>query len=91
MTSPLYTYGVTTPGGRLVRRGSRAIARWRPRKGRTAEILPADSRFLGLTLVSGRDTIPLESLAFTPSADSLDVAGGTPLRLTTARGRSRSS
>jgi YidC/Oxa1 family membrane protein insertase len=54
--------------------------------GRNAQILPTDSRLLGLTLVTGRDTIPLESLAFTPSADSLDASQGAPLRLTTARG-----
>ena len=55
--------------------------------GSAAEILPPDSRLLGLTLVLGRDTIPLESLDFTASTDSLDVdPRPTPLRLTTARG-----
>jgi YidC/Oxa1 family membrane protein insertase len=87
VTSPLYRYGVSTQGGRLV---SARLTRYRSMapedSGRAAEILPKDSRLLGLTLVTGRDTIPLESLVFTPSADSVDAASGTPLRLTTARG-----
>jgi YidC/Oxa1 family membrane protein insertase len=87
VTSPLYTYGVSTQGGRLV---SARLTRYRSMapedSGRVAQILPQDSRLLGLTLVAGRDTIPLESLVFTPSADSVDAAQGTPLRLTTARG-----
>jgi YidC/Oxa1 family membrane protein insertase len=87
VTSPLYTYGVSTQGGRLV---SARLARYRSMapedSARVAQFLPKDSRLLGLTLVTGRDTIPLESLVFTPSADSVDAAQGAPLRLTTARG-----
>ena len=87
VTAPLYTYGVSTQGGRLV---SARLARYRSMapedSGGNAQILPKDSRLLGLTLVTGHDTIPLESLAFTPSTDSLDAAQGIPLRLTTARG-----
>jgi len=87
VTSPLYDYGVSTQGGRLV---SARLARYRSMapedSGRTAQILPKDSRLLGLTLITGRDTVPLESLAFTSSADSIDASQGEPLRLTTARG-----
>ncbi|HET7468816.1 MAG TPA: membrane protein insertase YidC [Gemmatimonadales bacterium] len=87
VSSPLYAYGVSTQGGRLV---SARLARYRSMapedSGRTAQILPRDSRLLGLTLITGRDTVPLESLAFTASADSLDATQGAPLRLTTARG-----
>jgi YidC/Oxa1 family membrane protein insertase len=87
VTSPLYTYGVSTQGGRLV---SARLTNYRSMApedgGGVAQILPRDSRLLGLTLITGRDTIPLESLVFTPSADSLDATQGTPLRLTTARG-----
>ncbi len=87
VTSPLYTYGVSTQGGRLV---TARLTRYRsiaPEDGgNTAQILPRDSRLLGLTLVTGRDTIPLESLRFTPSTDSLDATRGEPLRLTTTRG-----
>ena len=87
VTSPLYTYGISTAGGRLVQaelRGYRSMAP--EQKGATAEILPPDSRFLGLTLVLGRDTIPLDTWSLTPSADSLAVAGPVTLRLTGAQG-----
>jgi YidC/Oxa1 family membrane protein insertase len=87
VTSPLYDYIVSTQGGRLI---SARLARYRSMapedSGRNAQILPEDSRLLGLTLITGRDTIPLESLAFTASADSIDATHGAPLRLTTARG-----
>jgi len=87
VTSPLYDYRVSTQGGRLV---SAQLKRYRSMApedhGALAQILPPDSRLLGLTVVAGRDTIPLESLRFTASTDSLDAVQGTPLRLTTARG-----
>ena len=86
-TSPLYAYGVSTQGGRLV---SARLTNYRSMapedSGGLAQILPKDSRFLGLTLIAGRDTVPLESLQFTPSADSIDAAQGATLRLTAARG-----
>src|SRR5690349_6241190 len=60
VSSPLYAYGVSTQGGRLV---SARLTRYRSMApedgGRNAQILPTDSRLLGLTLVTGRDTIPL--------------------------------
>jgi YidC/Oxa1 family membrane protein insertase len=87
VTSGLYAYGVSTEGGRLV---SARLTHYRSMApedgGGVAQILTKDSRLLGLTLVTGRDTIPLESVHFTPSADSLDAARGASLRLTTARG-----
>jgi YidC/Oxa1 family membrane protein insertase len=87
ITSPLYTYGVSTEGGRLVTARLKRYRSMAPEDGGgIAEILPKDSHLLGLTLVTGRDTIPLETLHFTASADSLDVAQGEPLRLTGARG-----
>jgi YidC/Oxa1 family membrane protein insertase len=87
VTSPLYTYGITTAGGRLVQAELKYYRSMAPgEKGATAEILPPDSRFLGLTLVLGRDTIPLDTWSFTPSADSLDVTGPATLRLSGSRG-----
>jgi len=53
--------------------------------GRTAQILPENSKLLGLTLILGRDTIPLENWPFTASAERVAVAGPTPLRLRSAR------
>jgi YidC/Oxa1 family membrane protein insertase len=87
VTSPLYTYGVSTTGGRLV---EARLLRYRSMaaedSGGIAQILPPDSRLLGLTLVAGHDTVPLENVRFTPSTDSLAVTGPASLRLTGTRG-----
>ncbi|HEY7649289.1 MAG TPA: membrane protein insertase YidC, partial [Methylomirabilota bacterium] len=87
ITSPLYTYGVSTVGGRLV---EARLLRYRSMApgaaGATAEILPPDSRLLDLSLVLGRDTISLHDWHFTASAKSLAVASPTPLTLTGSKG-----
>jgi YidC/Oxa1 family membrane protein insertase len=84
--SPLYRYGISTRGGRLV---EATLPRYRSMapadRGRPAQILPPDSKLLGLTLVLGRDTIPLQDWPFTVSAESLSVNGPTPLRLSATR------
>jgi YidC/Oxa1 family membrane protein insertase len=86
VTSPLYTYGISTRGGRLV---EATLSRYRSmaqgEKGKPAQLLPPDSRLLGLTLVRGQDTIPLHDWPFTVSAESLDVKGLTALRLSGQR------
>jgi YidC/Oxa1 family membrane protein insertase len=85
--SPLYRYGISTAGARLI---EARLLRYRSiapsDSNATAEILPPESRLLGLTLVLGRDTIPLHDWIFSASTDSLEVAGPTPLRLTASRG-----
>jgi YidC/Oxa1 family membrane protein insertase len=84
--SPLYHYAVSTRGARLI---EATLPRYRSMaahdRGRTAQILGSDSRLLGLTLVLGRDTIPLADWPFTASAESLVVSGPTPLRLSATR------
>ena len=86
VTSPLYRYGISTRGARLV---EAILPRYRsmaPQEhGQTAEILPPESRLLGLTLVLGRDTVRLDDWVFTASAESLSVSSPTPLRLTASR------
>jgi YidC/Oxa1 family membrane protein insertase len=83
VVSPLYTYGINTRGGRLL---DATLHRYRSmapgQRGSTAQILPPNSQLLDLTLVIGRDTIPLRDWIFTPSADSLTVDRPTSLRLT---------
>jgi YidC/Oxa1 family membrane protein insertase len=87
VTSPLYTYGITTRGARLV---EATLPRYRSMapadRGQVAQILAEDSRLLGLTLVLGQDTIPLREASFTASAESLAVTGPTQLRLSTSQG-----
>ncbi len=86
ITSPLYTYGISTRGGRLV---EATLSRYRSmapgQKGKPAQLLPPDSRLLGLTLVRDQDTIPLHDWPFTVSAESLDVKGPTKLKLSGER------
>ena len=86
VTSPLYRYGISTRGARLV---VATLPRYRSMasgdSGRPAQILPPGNRLLGLTLVLGRDTIPLADWPFQASAKSLSVSRPTPLRLSSTR------
>ena len=82
VTSPLYTYGISTSGARLVQAELHRYASMAPgEQQRRAQILPDESALLGLTVVRGRDTVDFRGATFTPSADSLAVRGETPLRL----------
>lgn len=82
--SDLYVYGISTEGGRLVQA---SLRRYHPtipgRKDRPLELIAPDSSMLGGRLVSGRDTIPLGALRFTPSVQDLAVTTpNAPLVLT---------
>ncbi|MEP7226691.1 MAG: membrane protein insertase YidC [Gemmatimonadales bacterium] len=82
ITSPLYTYGISTRGGRLVEATLSHYRSMAPgNKGKPAQLIPPGSQLLGLTLVRGQDTIPLHDWPFTVSAESLDVKGPTALKL----------
>ena len=87
VTSPLYTYGISTTGARLVEASLhhyRSMAQ--ETRGEIAQIIPPGGDFLALTLVLERDTIPLRDWVFTTSAESLAVSGPTPVRLSATRG-----
>jgi YidC/Oxa1 family membrane protein insertase len=87
VTSPLYVYGVSTLGARLVSAELLRYASMAPgEKGRQAQILPPGGDLLGLTLVAGRDTVSFDRVPFTASATRLAVSGPTPLRLSATRG-----
>jgi len=82
VSSPLYTYGISTRGARLVQAELRRYASMAPgEEQERAQILPKDSDLLGLTVVRGRDTIDFRDATFTPSAENIAVSGETPLRL----------
>ncbi len=87
VVSPLYTYRISTAGGKLV---GAELRRYRSMaqedSGRAAQILPPGSDLLGLTLVIGRDTVPLDGWRFTASAESLQVSGPTSFRLSGSQG-----
>jgi YidC/Oxa1 family membrane protein insertase len=88
VTSPLYTYGISTVGGRLVEATLTKYRSMAPGDAKAvAQILPPQSRFLAMSALLGADTIPLGDLNFTPSADSLSVTGPSSLRLTASKGQ----
>lgn len=87
VTSPLYSYGVSTLGARLVSAEMQRYASMAPEeKGRKAQILPPGSDLLGLTFVAGHDTVSFDRVRFTASAPRLAVSSPTPLRLSASRG-----
>jgi YidC/Oxa1 family membrane protein insertase len=83
VTSPLYTYGIGTMGGRVVEATLHQYRSMAPgMNSRPAQILPPQSKLLDLTLVIGRDTMPLRDWRFTASAESLRVERPASLHLT---------
>ncbi len=82
VTSPLFTYGFSTRGATLVEARLHRYASMAPdQQGERAQIMPQGSDLLGLTVVRGGDTVDFRDAVFTPSADSLAVAGDTSLRM----------
>jgi len=88
VTSPLYTYAISTRGGLLAEATLHRYRSMAPgERGDTLQILPPASDLLGLRVVAGGDTLQLREWDFSPSVDTLVVtAGGGPLTLTAARG-----
>jgi YidC/Oxa1 family membrane protein insertase len=86
VSTRLYTYGFSSRGGRLI---EATLPRYRSMapadSGRPAQLLPKDSRLLGLTLVLGRDTLPLHDWPFTISSGDTDGKSPAPLRLSASR------
>jgi YidC/Oxa1 family membrane protein insertase len=86
VSTRLYTYGISSRGGRLI---EASLPRYRSMapadSGRPAQLLPKDSRLLGLTLVLGRDTLPLHDWPFTISRGSADAKLPGSLRLSASR------
>ena len=82
VSSPLYTYGISTTGARLVQAELARYASMAPGETeRRAQIIPRSSELLGLTVVRGRDTVDFRTASFAPSANRLTVSGETTLRL----------
>lgn len=87
VTSPLYRYGIETRGARLVEAVLTRYKSMAPAdSARPAQILPPGGDLLGLTLVRGADTIPLDRWQFTPSTGALAVNGPASLRFSAAQG-----
>ncbi len=76
VTSPLYRFGFSTRGARLVRAELEQYQSFAPGdSGRRVQLVPEDAPLLGLRLVVGSDTASLDNLAFVPSRPALPVAG----------------
>ena len=88
VTGPLFTYGISTRGARLVQASLTRHKSMAPGESeQPAEIVVPNSALLGLALLAGRDTLSLRDWDFTPSAESLDLTSGTTvLTLQAARG-----
>lgn len=84
--SPLYTYAISTLGGRFV---SATLAEYRtmaPGETGPSQLIGTDSGLLAPRLVIGQDTVRLDEWVFTPSARELTVDGAPQsLTLTGAR------
>lgn len=79
--SPLYQFGFSTRGARLVQATLYEYESLAPgERGNDAQLIPANSEFLTYRLVFGNDTLDLSQWTFTPSAELLDVGdAGTRL------------
>lgn len=85
VTSPLYGYGISTHGGRLVEahmRGYRSLAAG---DSGDVQLFPDEGHFLRLAVATGLDTIPLNQFTLVPSARVLTVDGPSTLTLTGSR------
>jgi len=85
--TPLYTYGISTHGARLVRveleqYKSQALAE----KGQPVQLMLPGSELLGLRLVVGSDTLRLDDWAFTSSVTEVSIDGPRTVELTSTQG-----
>jgi YidC/Oxa1 family membrane protein insertase len=86
VTSPLYTYGFSTRGARLVQAELQRYPSMAPgEQRRRAQIMPEGSDLLGLTVVRGRDTVDFRDAIFTASTERLAVSAEASLRLAAER------
>ena len=88
VTGPLYTYGVSTRGARLVEATLSQYKSMAKGEGDVpVNLVAPHSDLLGLALLSGGDTVSFRDWDFTPSSESLDVRSGEAvLTLQAARG-----
>lgn len=76
VSSPLYRYGFTTRGARLVAAEIRTYTSFAPGdSGSRVQLVPPDAPLLGLRIVVGNDTASLADTPFVPDQKSLTVSG----------------
>jgi len=85
--SPLYRYGFSTRGGRMVSATLSTYPSMRPADRKApVQLLQDRSELLSLGLLAGRDTVWLRDWSFTPSVEELTVSSPAHLDLTAAQG-----
>lgn len=84
VSNPLYRFGFSTRGARLVAAEIETYRSFAPGdSGRPVQLVRRDAPMLGLRIVVGNDTVSLADASFTPDEKSLTVGGAnTTLRLT---------
>jgi YidC/Oxa1 family membrane protein insertase len=87
VTSPLYTYGVSTRGGAIVQATIHSYKNlYAAERGQPARLIPDSAAINQLGLIVGQDTLRLADWDFTPSARTLLVNHPDSLVLTATRG-----
>lgn len=87
VSSPLFRYGISTLGGRLVDITLSRYKTFAPAdSGRPVQLALSESNLLGHMVLVGNDTLSLDRWVFTPSAQTLIAAPSTPLTLTASHG-----
>lgn len=85
--SPLYTYGISTRGARLV---TATLAKYESQvsghRNQRVELMLPGSELLGLRLVVGADTLRLDDWQFSASTGDRSIDGPTPVEFTAAQG-----
>jgi YidC/Oxa1 family membrane protein insertase len=85
--TPLYTYGISTRGARLVRAVLEQYKSQAPEHlNQPAELMLPGAEVLGLRLVVGSDTLRLDDWAFTSSVTEVSIDGPRTIDLTATRG-----
>ena len=79
--APLYTYVLSTQGGRLVSATLNDYRSMVPGDSAPAQIVKPESELLAFRLIAAGDTIPIDRWVLTPSARSVTV-GDAPASLT---------
>jgi YidC/Oxa1 family membrane protein insertase len=87
VSSPLYTYSISSRGGAIVQASPRSYrSLYPPEKDQPVRLIPDGASINQLGLIVGNDTLHLSDWDFTPSARSLSVVGRDSLALTATRG-----
>jgi len=87
VSSPLYTYTISSRGGAIVQATPRSYrSLYSPERDQPVRLIPDGASINQLGLIVGNDTLRFSDWNFTPSARSLTVGGRDSLTLAATRG-----